>query len=181
MLYGTIGLRPRSVEAGLLQRSTRRSPSVDISAVATCYESCSIWSHVTTSVPVYVNCTGCQSLNEWHMALPYRPQRSSRTSAGLHYWLTSASHHPTTSSRSSLRAASRGDYVVPRTNRRFADRTFPLLHHGRGINCRLILKWHNYNVYIPSGTEDFSFPSRLQLRIMRVVMTLYCNAPSVWL
>ena len=58
------------------------------------------------------------------MALPYRPQRSSRTSAGLHYWLTSASHHPTTSSRSSLRAASRGDYVVPRTNRRFADRTF---------------------------------------------------------
>ena len=65
--HGTIGLRPRSVEAGLLQRSTCMSPSVDISAVATCstrgsYESCSIWSHATTSVPVYDNCTGCHSL-----------------------------------------------------------------------------------------------------------------------
>ena len=30
----------------------------------------------------------------------------------------------TTLSRSSLRAASRGDYVVPRTNRRFADQAF---------------------------------------------------------
>jgi len=40
------------------------------------HESCSIWSHATTSVPVYDNCTGCQSLNE-SQALFSRPQRSS--------------------------------------------------------------------------------------------------------
>ena len=34
------------------------------------------------------------------------------------------SQPPTTSSLSSLQAVSRGDYIVPRTNRRLANRTF---------------------------------------------------------
>jgi len=38
------------------------------------------------------------------------------------YWLIQPA--ATTSSRSLLRAASRGDYVVPRTNRRLADQAF---------------------------------------------------------
>jgi len=42
-----------------------------------------------------------------------------------------------TSFRSSLRDASRGDYVVPRTNRKMADMHFPLLHRERGTNCQL--------------------------------------------
>jgi len=42
-----------------------------------------------------------------------------------------------TSSRSSLRDASRGDYVVPRTNRKTADRAFSTAHRERGTSCRL--------------------------------------------
>ena len=45
-----------------------------------------------------------------------------------------------TSSRSPLRAASRGDYVVPRTTEDSQIKHVPLLHDGRGTNCRLILQ-----------------------------------------
>jgi len=73
---------------------------------------------------------------------------------------------PSSLSRSSLRAASRGDYVVPRTNRRFADRAFSIA-------------WYQLPTYLKMTqlTSAFcrglkTFPSRLHLWIMRVVLTL---------
>jgi len=106
------------------------------------HESCSIWSHATTSVPVYDNCTGCQSLNE-SQALFSRPQRSSWTSAGLHYWLTSAGCHHfiavLVASRQSWRLCLSCHGQIEDSQIQHS----PLLHHGRGTNCRLISKWHN--------------------------------------
>ena len=83
-----------------------------------------------------LSCSGCQSPNESH-ALSSRPQRSSWTSAGLHYWLTAASHRHFIA----VLVASRESWISHGQTEESQIEHSPLLHHGRGTNCRLILKW----------------------------------------
>ena len=104
-----------------------------------------------------------------------------------------------TSSRSSLRDASRGDYVVPRTNRKMADRAFSLLHRERGTNCRLNWKeqnrqllfaedwkrsftivhtapndtWYNDHVMRP---RSYSRGRAIQKVMLMLIMLSYCYA-----
>jgi len=115
------------------------------------HESCSIWSHVTTSVPVYDNCTGCQSLNE-SQALSSRPQRGSWTSAGLHYWLTSASHHHFIA----VLVASRKSWRLCRATDKSKTRRSSILHCCTIVvepTADLFLKWHTYHL---QSIGDFS-------------------------
>ena len=57
-----------------------------------------------------------------------------------------------TSSWSSLRDASRGDDVVPRTNRKTADRTFSTAPHREcGTSCRL--NWKEHNRHLPFAED----------------------------
>jgi len=81
-------------------------------------------------------------------------------------------HQPaaTTSSRSSLRAASRGVYVVPRTNRRLTDRAFSTAAPRAWNQLLTYFKMTQLTSAFRRGPK--TFPSCLQLRIIRVVMTL---------
>jgi len=87
------------------------------------HESCSTLSHVTTSVVLCENYIGCQSVNESCISCVYS---STRHHSDIDYITDLLQPVAATSSRSSLRDASRGDYVVPRTNRKTADRAFSI-------------------------------------------------------
>jgi len=124
--HRTISLRPRSVEAGLLQHSTRRSPSIDSSTVVTCstHGSTSRARSEATWPHQFQSTTTALVANRWtshKLCLLVHNAAVEQAPAYITDLLQPAT---TTSSRSSLRAASRGDYVVPRTNRRLTDRAF---------------------------------------------------------
>jgi len=143
--HGTIDLRSRSVEAGLLQRSTCRSTSVDVSVVVTCSTRGSTSGARCEAIRPHQSQSTTSALvaNRWtNQALPSRPQRSSWTwtIAGLYYWLTPARRdHFIVASHESWRLQSCHGQTAEDSQIKHS----PLLHDGRGTNCRLILKWHN--------------------------------------
>jgi len=74
-----------------------------------------------------------------------------------------------TSSRSSLRDASLGDYVVPQTNRKTVDRAFSTA--ALRTSCRL--NWKEHNRHLPfAETENVSFQPCILLRITHDIMTM---------
>ena len=74
----------------------------------------------------------------------------------------------TTSSRSSLQAASRRDYVVPRTNQRLTDRAFSTAASWAWNQLPTYLKMTLLTPAFRRGLKT-SFPSRLQLQTRRAL------------
>ena len=78
-----------------------------------------------------------------------------------------------TSSRSSLRDASRGDYVVPRTNRKTADRAFSTAAPRTWNQLPTGLTENNtIDICLSPRTENVSFQPCILLRITHDIMTI---------
>jgi len=86
------------------------------------HELCSTSINVTTSLVLCENYIGCQSVNESYISC-FLVHRSS-LGQSPDYITDLLQPVAATSSQSSMRDASRGDYVAPRTNRKTADRAF---------------------------------------------------------
>ena len=163
------GAAPREmIPLPFVTRATTARLSVRLDNVSRCstcawqHKSCSMWSQVTTSVPVYDNCTDCQSLNESHMSavLSSTTQQLDKLTS----YITDLVQPPcTTSSRSSLPAEPR----VVQTRLCLATdepttRRSNILHCcTTSVELSTYLKMTQLTSSLrPSGTEDFSFPSR---------------------
>jgi len=110
-------------------------------------------------------------------ALSSHPQCSSWSSAGLHCRLTLASCHHFIA----VLVASRESWRLCRAMDKSKIHSWSILRCcTTGVEPTADLSENDTtNICFPSGTEDFSFPSRLQFRIMHVLLIVMCPLSTV--